>query len=300
MTEKKDRYPGHEWDEYDEEYLHKLLRSEGDNYEWQKRLYVQPLTEKSENKGKVGELSVNTTTGHISVFTNDGKISATKNIESELDLQKFWVSNLGTMLETTTNELKKVISNYQSAENRIKNFYDLLHIMENLMKAVETLREAVENRINHNSLNLLRYHKMILEYIPIFLIEYLQVLDVMRKIDELKYIYDILMDYMSKINHEIDEVKKYYTEVESNVNTRIFKKTYINWVNGITSYWNNEMPNITRPGINTNTKSGTVNHKLGNWGRLGKLHIDISNIPEPIGNPPADTGVQYQNYRDLL
>lgn len=308
MTDINNRYPGENWDEYDEQYLHKLLRSEGDNYEWQHRLYVQPLTEKTENKGKNGELAVNTTTGHISVYNNEGKISATKNIESELDLQKFWVDNLSKMLDATMNELNNIKQKYLDAENRIKGFYELLHTMENLMKTVETLRQAVENRINHNSLNLFKYHKMILEYIPIFLMQYLQVLDVIRKIDELEYIYGILMDYMSKINTEINNVKAYYPEVERNVNTRIFKRTYLNWVNGITNYWNNELNHVERTGINTNTQSGNVTHYIGNWGKLGKLHIshttsaesDNPDIPDPIGNPPADTGVMYQNYRDLL
>ncbi len=308
MVDKNNRYPGEPWDDYDEEYLHKILRSEGDNYEWQKRLYVQPLTEKSENRGHNGELAVNNTTGHISVFTNEGRVSATKNIESELDLQKFWINNLSNMVNSTRDELNKVMDNYKGAEERIAQFYNLLHALEELMKVVEALRKAVENRINHNSLNLFRYHKMILEYVPIFLMQYLQVLDVMRKIDELEYIYNILMDYMNKLNTEINNVKAYYPEVEKNVNTRIFKRTYLNWVNGITNYWNNEMNHITRPGINTNTGNGRVNHYLGNWGRLGKLHIshttsaesDRPDIPDPIGNPPADSGVQYQNYRDLL
>ena len=278
-------------DQYDMNHIHELLRGEG-KYEWKDRLSVKPLEEKSAIKPELGELIINNVTGHISIMTNEEnkRVSATKNIETELDLQKYWLSTLSDMLDVTINNLRPLMDNYNEEENKIKGYYDILHHLEDLMSQVTKLRNIVDKRTATNSWLLFTYYDTILDYLPVFLADYLQVLDVLRRIDELAYIYnDLLTPIMSRILTHTDTVVGYVDSSTKNVNSRVFKRTYLNWAKGMISFWNKTWPHTSYK-----------NHPMYHWMKQGTISItgldteaDNKDHPEKasISNPIDISGI---------
>lgn len=275
-------------DKHDEEWMHKKLRSEGNNYEWKHRMYVTQLKENSLSKPADGELLINPNTGHISVKNNEGLVSATKNIESELDSQKLILEGIKASLEKADTKVKNLIKVQKDQNDRISELYALVHKMEELMNEIDAIIPAVNTTVNNNSLNLFRYYKLVREFLPVFLFEYLNVVEVMRKIDELAYIYDQVQADMTATSNKLAELKTTYSQDYDYAKTFAFKRAYLDFLNNVNHTWNNVIPKIQYP-----KKGGgnDGNHTAASWGKFGKLHITA--LEQPNGTykiqQPIDT-----------
>ena len=71
------------------------------------RLVVKPLTEKTSNAPRTGEILVNTEDGHVSVATRKGVKSSTRDIEAQLLIKQ-------VLVEKTDETLRAVIARLET------------------------------------------------------------------------------------------------------------------------------------------------------------------------------------------
>jgi len=264
-----DYYAG--MDAYDKEYIHSLLKSGADaSYNWKKRLFVNPIHEQTRSQYKRTELIVNTSTGHISIIDNNHQIkSATKDIEAELYMQKFWVTKLNEMLNTTYTYFHPFVQTYKSEHDKSDGYFKTLHDLENLMLSTEKLLFALNEQVSNQSLFLFKYYKKALEFIPVFLARYYSIFDVIRQIEELEYMRPIVTDMVNRTLQEITSLSSFYNSVQSKVNTKISKQEYLKWCDDMENYWNNNLNKYNYKG-----------HYIYGW-KNTRLHINRPNVPAP-------------------
>lgn len=247
------------------------------------RLSVQPLTEKTNNKAVQDEILVNNTTGHISVINQDGRVSATKNIETELYLQKFWVKQLTDMVEKQLTEINSIIPKFNDADTTEKNFDAQITELEKLLVYIQQILKIVDPQISSNTYDLFQCYKKLVQYIPIFLKDYFAVIDVMRQIDEAKYIYDETVEMMNTMQGDYGNMINYFNTVMNKVNSLATKYEYLNWVNTTLKSYNNWARSNMYHDSNTASNGKFPVYTID-------FPTDSSILPNPIGNTTSNSG----------
>lgn len=243
------------------------------------RLYVQPLIEKSDNKPRKGELQVNNITGHLSVWNGSEQVSATKNIETDLNLQKLWLRQIYDSLLKLHDELIKQKKQLEIIYNDLFNIENIIKAVEDLLDYIEKVQNQLENLVHANIQNTYIAYQKIIGYMPTFFKRYLEVLDVLRQIDELKYIYDETKEMMNSVASEYDKMTKEYDTVRDQVSKLAPKYAYIHFLdNEVAQHnaWAKQHENMKTEDIN--------NH---NWHVYETIFPDKNSVRQPIGTTPT-------------
>ena len=191
------------------------------------RIYTQPLMEKSKNKSIKGEIIVNTETGHISTKSSDGKInSATKDIESGILTQKSLLT-LANKLVTTLEDLLPLLKDkYDKESDKLDDFNVRVKDLEVLIDKMNKSLIDIWNINEDNSYKLWIYYTSIENMLKGFVYEIPELFAIGRNVNELTYMHELLDEYKNKLATEMTTMKKRYTTVKTNVDSRVDKVTY--------------------------------------------------------------------------
>lgn len=203
------------------------------------RLYTQPLTEKTENKAVDGEIIVNTENGHLSIKNNTSIVSATKDIEKELGLQKIILDTLDTILILIENEVASSEINYVNVNNNTNALLTNLSELENGVSGLFTLVDSLDLTVKDNSFDLYNIYNTLSNLVVSITERESAVMNFSRKVEELTYIEGLLSDYKTKLTSNIATLGTFKSSVESNVDSRATKADYEAWKNSLITTYNN-------------------------------------------------------------
>ena len=203
------------------------------------RLYTQPLTEKTRNKAVDGEIIVNTENGHLSIKNNTSIVSATKDIEKELGLQKIILDTLDTILILIENEVAASEINYVNVNNNTNALLTNLSELENGVSGLFTLVDSLDLTVKDNSFDLYNIYNTLSNLVVSITERESTVMNFSRKVEELTYIEGLLSDYKAKLTTNIATLGTFKNSVESNVDSRATKAAYEAWKNSLITTYNN-------------------------------------------------------------
>lgn len=203
------------------------------------RLYTQPLTEKTGNKAVDGEIIVNTENGHLSIKNNTSIVSATKDIEKELGLQKIILDTLDTILTLIENEVAASEINYVNVNNNTNALLTNLSELENGVSGLFTLVDSLDLTVKDNSFDLYNIYNTLSNLVVSITERESTVMNFSRKVEELTYIEGLLSDYKAKLTTNITTLGTFKNSVESNVDSRATKADYEAWKNSLINTYNN-------------------------------------------------------------
>ena len=200
------------------------------------RLAVKPLTEKTAHAPKVGEILVNTEDGHVSVATNQGVKSATRDLEADILIKQ-------VIVQKTSEQLQAILASF----NLLKD----TEVPDHLQRAVQA--QATVDRLARELNAVITQLRTTNEYITYstqtLLDLYIEistltgkvadcvslVLQLQETINEIKYIEHFIQEILDVVKTDITKIREYKRTVQDNVDIRLDQVVYNNWRSGMQS-----------------------------------------------------------------
>ena len=177
------------------------------------RSVVKPLTEKTANSPVKGEILVDTEHGNVSVVTDTGIRSATRELNAQLVIKR-------TIMEKINVDFSKVLAKLDTLEKT--TFPDRLNALNATVAKLRTVTASVDSYLA----KITQGHS------------YLR-LTTQNILQEGAYLRAKLDAVLDQLNADINDLKALKTSVKANVDSRVDESTFETWKNGlITNYRN--------------------------------------------------------------
>lgn len=204
------------------------------------RSVVKPLTEKTANAPVKGEILVDTEHGNVSVVTDTGIRSATREIKAQLVIKR-------TIMENINADFSKVLAKLDTLEKT--TFPDRLNALNATITKLHTVTATVDSylaKINqgHSYLrlttqNILQLFVIVNTLAVTVMAGFEDVLKLEKYNEEGNYLRSKLDAVLDQLNRDINDLKALKTSVQANVDSRVDESTFETWKNGlITNYRN--------------------------------------------------------------
>lgn len=197
------------------------------------RIIVKPLTEKTENKAKYGELIVNTESGHISVQNSTERISATKNIETELELKQLLFTNIITLLDSFDSRLVSTQALYTDSDAGLSNISNSVQLLRTRIATIYADVTTMTTNAKSTVSGLIEYYNIIWVLVQDYSKFEHKVIEYERITAEVRYIVTVIAPLDSNMRNESAEVVTKRDSVKANVNTRVDKSIFDSWKSGL-------------------------------------------------------------------
>ena len=200
------------------------------------RLAVKPLTEKTNHAPKTGEILVNTEDGHVSVATNHGVKSATRDLEADILIKQ-------VIVQKTSEQLQSILANF--------NYLNDTELPALLQQAVRAQNEVDRlARELDGALNQLRVtNEYILFTTQTLLDLYMEISTLATKVadcmglvlqlqetnTEMKFLASQIQAIFETLKTDIPKIREYKRTVEANVDIRLDQSVYNGWRSGMQS-----------------------------------------------------------------
>lgn len=215
------------------------------------RSVVKPLTEKTANAPVKGEILVDTEHGNISVVTDTGIRSATREIKAQLVIKR-------TIMEKINVDFSKVLAKLDTLEKT--TFPDRLNALNTTITKLRTVTATVDSylaKINqgHSYLrlttqNILQLFVIVNTLAVTVMAGFEDVLKLEKYNEEGNYLRSKLDAVLDQLNRDINDLKALKTSVQANVDSRVDKSTFETWKNGLLTNYRNLSSNSIVESIN--------------------------------------------------
>ena len=204
------------------------------------RSVVKPLTEKTANAPVKGEILVDTEHGNVSVVTDTGIRSATRELNAQLVIKR-------TIMEKINVDFSKVLAKLDTLEKT--TFPDRLNALNATVAKLRTVTASVDSYLakitqGHSYLrlttqNILQLFTIVNTLTITVMTGFEDVLKLEKYNEEGAYLRAKLDAVLDQLNADINDLKALKTSVKSNVDSRVDESTFETWKNGlITNYRN--------------------------------------------------------------
>lgn len=215
------------------------------------RSVVKPLTEKTANAPVKGEILVDTEHGNVSVVTDTGIRSATREIKAQLVIKR-------TIMEKINVDFSKVLAKLDTLEKT--TFPDRLNALNKTITKLRTVTATVDSylaKINqgHSYLrlttqNILQLFVIVNTLSVIVMAGFEDVLKLEKYNEEGNYLRSKLDAVLDQLNRDINDLKALKTSVQANVDSRVDESTFETWKNGLLTNYRNLSSNSIVESIN--------------------------------------------------
>lgn len=204
------------------------------------RSVVKPLTEKTANAPVKGEILVDTEHGNVSVVTDTGIRSATRELNAQLVIKR-------TIMEKINVDFSKVLAKLDTLEKT--TFPDRLNALNATVAKLRTVTASVDSYLakitqGHSYLrlttqNILQLFTIVNTLTITVMAGFEDVLKLEKYNEEGAYLRAKLDAVLDQLNVDINDLKALKTSVKANVDSRVDESTFETWKNGlITNYRN--------------------------------------------------------------
>ncbi len=204
------------------------------------RSVVKPLTEKTANAPVKGEILVDTEHGNVSVVTDTGIRSATREIKAQLVIKR-------TIMENINADFSKVLAKLDTLEKT--TFPDRLNALNATITKLHTVTATVDSylaKINqgHSYLrlttqNILQLFVIVNTLTVTVMAGFEDVLKLEKYNEEGAYLRAKLDAVLDQLNQDINDLKALKTSVQANVDSRVDESTFETWKNGLVTNYRN-------------------------------------------------------------
>lgn len=204
------------------------------------RSVVKPLTEKTANAPVKGEILVDTEHGNVSVVTDTGIRSATREIKAQLVIKR-------TIMENINADFSKVLAKLDTLEKT--TFPDRLNALNATITKLHTVTATVDSylaKINqgHSYLrlttqNILQLFVVVNTLTVTVMDGFEDVLKLEKYNEEGTYLRAKLDAVLDQLNKDINDLKALKTSVQANVDSRVDESTFETWKNGLVTNYTN-------------------------------------------------------------
>lgn len=215
------------------------------------RSVVKPLTEKTANAPVKGEILVDTEHGNVSVVTDTGIRSATREIKAQLVIKR-------TIMEKINVDFSKVLAKLDTLEKT--TFPDRLNALNTTITKLRTVTATVDSylaKINqgHSYLrlttqNILQLFVIVNTLAVTVMAGFEDVLKLEKYNEEGNYLRSKLDAVLDQLNRDINDLKALKTSVQANVDSRVDESTFETWKNGLLTNYRNLRSNSIVESIN--------------------------------------------------
>lgn len=211
------------------------------------RMYIQPLTEKSDHAAVDGELLVNTENGHISVYsaTDDTYYSATKDIYSEVQLQNFLIKAIGQMIDDVLTKLAALEPEVMKTRTAAQALQTVINEIRDNLAEIGRIQNQTKIQAEQTMQTLWLIYTQLGDYISTLFSTDLKVLYEVELLNsEYEYFINFHKKFFESHKENYDTLKEHYAEVKKLLASKVDKATYDAWVK---SYVNRvtALPNVT-------------------------------------------------------
>lgn len=204
------------------------------------RSVVKPLTEKTANAPVKGEILVDTEHGNVSVVTDTGIRSATREIKAQLVIKR-------TIMENINADFSKVLAKLDTLEKT--TFPDRLNALNATITKLHTVTATVDSylaKINqgHSYLrlttqNILQLFVIVNTLTVTVMAGFEDVLKLEKYNEEGTYLRAKLDAVLDQLTKDINDLKALKTSVQANVDSRVDESTFETWKNGLVTNYRN-------------------------------------------------------------
>lgn len=215
------------------------------------RSVIKPLTEKTANAPVKGEILVDTEHGNVSVVTDTGIRSATREIKAQLVIKR-------TIMEKINVDFSKVLDKLDTLEKT--TFPDRLNALNTTITKLRTVTATVDSylaKINqgHSYLrlttqNILQLFVIVNTLAVTVMAGFEDVLKLEKYNEEGNYLRSKLDAVLDQLNRDINDLKALKTSVQANVDSRVDESTFETWKNGLLTNYRNLSSNSIVESIN--------------------------------------------------
>ncbi len=204
------------------------------------RSVVKPLTEKTANVPVKGEILVDTEHGNVSVVTDTGIRSATRELNAQLVIKR-------TIMENINVDFSKVLAKLDTLEK--STFPDRLNALNATVDKLRTVTASVDSYLakivqGHSYLrlttqNILQLFTIVNTLTMTVMTGFEDVLKLEKYTEEGAYLRDKLDAVLDQLNTDINDLKVLKTSVKANVDSRVDESTFETWKNGLVNNYLN-------------------------------------------------------------
>lgn len=204
------------------------------------RSVVKPLTEKTANAPVKGEILVDTEHGNVSVVTDTGIRSATRELNAQLVIKR-------TIMENINVDFSKVLAKLDTLEKT--TFPDRLNALNATITKLRTVTASVDSyltKINqgHSYLrlttqNILQLFTIVNTLTITVIAGFEDVLKLEMYNEEGNYLRTKLDAVLDQLNQDINDLKALKSSVKANVDSRVDESTFETWKNGLLTNYRN-------------------------------------------------------------
>lgn len=204
------------------------------------RSVVKPLTEKTANAPVKGEILVDTEHGNVSVVTDTGIRSATRELNAQLVIKR-------TIMEKINVDFSKVLAKLDTLEKT--TFPDRLNALNATVAKLRTVTASVDSYLakigqGHSYLrlttqNILQLFTIVNTLTITVMTGFEDVLKLEKYNEEGAYLRAKLDAVLDQLNTDINDLKALKTSVKANVDSRVDESTFETWKNGLVTNYRN-------------------------------------------------------------
>lgn len=204
------------------------------------RSVVKPLTEKTANAPVKGEILVDTEHGNVSVVTDTGIRSATRELNAQLVIKR-------TIMEKINVDFSKVLAKLDTLEKT--TFPDRLNALNATVTKLRTVTASVDSYLakitqGHSYLrlttqNILQLFTIVNTLTITVMAGFEDVLKLEKYNEEGAYLRAKLDAVLDQLNADINDLKALKTSVKANVDSRVDESTFETWKNGLVTNYRN-------------------------------------------------------------
>jgi len=194
------------------------------------RLVVKPLTEKTSNAPRTGEILVNTEDGHVSVATRKGVKSSTRDIEAQLLIKQVLVEKTDETLRAVIARLETVTIPY--FEERLRHLAEVDRKVRELATIIDNLLQEIVRSNKYAEMttrNLLDLYLLISNMTVNMADCIALIIELENSIGESRYLEESLSTYSTTLTADIEALKSFYKQVKDNVDSRVDEAIFNTW-----------------------------------------------------------------------
>lgn len=203
------------------------------------RMFIQPLTEKTENEPMTHELMINTSTADFSMKDSKGSyVSPTRKIKTDTAIMEQLLESIDVVSDEVSYNIRKLDQDLKKESTSLAVMEDRIKELKNLNKDIEIKLNKFKSSEMSNFNSILALYKMLDGLVAAFADIIPDMTSLERRSKHYYYLKKILLHNKNQLEKDVTAINKRFNEAKKLVNTKQDKKEYLTYVNNLEKEYN--------------------------------------------------------------